>query len=503
MAAVLVQTAEQVVAWLRARVPAGAHMSADSRQLNAGDVFLAYPGYARDGREFVAGAFQLGASACVVEAQGAEGFMLDDRTACVRNLKALAGEVASLFYNTPSAQLDVIAVTGTNGKTTVTNWIAQSLQEVNIPCAVIGTLGMGIARKLHDTGMTTPDPIALQRFLRSMVEANVKAVAMEASSIGIEEGRLNGTQIHTAVFTNFTQDHLDYHASMTAYAAAKRKLFDRNLYPSLKHVVLNVADETGAKWARELSADSDLHLNTYAVEAPADWQATAPLATANGVQFDVKFHAQSNTAKPAFIGHHNVENFLACLAVVQLYTQDFAQTMRACETVQSVSGRLELIHRSGAPMAVVDYAHTPDAMTKALSALRPTTQQRKGKLWSVFGCGGDRDRSKRPLMAQAAEQEADAVVVTSDNPRTEDARVILNEICQGLSKPAALIEIDRRLAIHQTIAMAQPEDVVLIAGKGHEDYQIIGADKLPFSDQTEARLAQAAYLSRVPQGAAA
>jgi UDP-N-acetylmuramyl-tripeptide synthetase len=503
MTAVLLQTAQEVVAWLRTRVASDAHMSADSRKLSAGDVFLAYPGYARDGREFVAGALQTGASACIVEAQGAEGFVLDDRTACVRNLKNLAGEIASLFYNTPSAELDVIAVTGTNGKTTVTNWIAQSLQEVNILCAVIGTLGMGIDRKLHDTGMTTPDPVALQRFLRSMVVAKVKAVAMEASSIGIEEGRLNGTRLRTAVFTNFTQDHLDYHGSMTAYAAAKRKIFDRNLQPSLKHVVLNVADETGARWARELSADSALQLSTYAVEASADWQATAPLATTKGVQFDVKFQAQSITAKPGFIGRHNVENFLACLAVVQLYTQDFAQTMSACETVQSVSGRLELIQRSGAPMAVVDYAHTPDALTKALSALRPTTQQRKGKLWSVFGCGGDRDCSKRPLMAQAAEREADAVVVTSDNPRTEDARTILHEICQGLSKPAALIEIDRRKAIHKTIAMAKPEDVVLIAGKGHEDYQIIGADKLPFSDQAEARLAQAAYLSQASEGTAA
>ncbi len=503
MAATLLHTPKQVIAWLRARVSEDAHMSADSRKLSSGDVFLAYPGYARDGREFVAAAFQAGASACVVEAQSADNFALDERTACISDLKALAGEIASQFYGRPSAQLDVIAVTGTNGKTTVTSWIAQSLEKINIPCAVIGTLGIGYIRNLHDTGMTTPDPVALQRFLRSMVQAHVKVVAMEASSIGIEEGRLNGTQVRTAVFTNFTQDHLDYHGSMSAYAAAKRKLFDRALQPELKHAVLNVKDETGAAWARELSASSALQLCTYAVESIADWRASVPLPAAGGVQFDVQYQGLAITAKPAFIGRHNVENFLATLAVVQLYTHDFACAMQACEAVQSVSGRLELIHSQGAPLAVVDYAHTPDALTKALNALRPTTLQRKGKLWGVFGCGGDRDRSKRPLMAQAAERAADAVVVTSDNPRTEDARAILNEICQGLNKPAALIDIDRRNAIHQTIAMAKPEDVVLIAGKGHEDYQIIGTVKQPFSDQAEARLAQAAYLKRLPQGAAA
>ncbi len=496
-------TAQEVVAWLRERAHAQSHMTADSRKLQAGDVFLAYPGYARDGREFVSAALSGGAVACVVESQDAERFALDERTLCVPDLKSLAGEIASQFYGVPSASLDVIAVTGTNGKTTVTNWIAQSLDKINIPCAVIGTLGMIYVSDVHDTGMTTPDPVALQRFLRHVVDAGAKAVAMEASSIGIEEGRINGTHIRCAVFTNLTQDHLDYHGDMSAYARSKRGLFDRVRWQGLKQVVLNVADATGKQWADELCTDSALQVSRFAGQARNDWKATNAMAQSEGISFEISQGGQSENVHAHFIGQHNIENFLATVAVVREYASSFEVAVRACETVRAVSGRLELIATEGAPLAVVDYAHTPDALEKALSALRPTADQRQGELWAVFGCGGDRDRTKRPLMAAAAERGADAVVVTSDNPRTESADLILADIAKGLTKPARMIEVDRRAAIAQTVARAKQQDVILIAGKGHEDYQIVGAVKHPFSDQAEARVAQQAYATKHARGLAA
>jgi UDP-N-acetylmuramyl-tripeptide synthetase len=489
--AVLLNAPSEIVAWLRARVGDAAEMSADSRKLVAGDVFVAYKGYTQDGRAYVAQALAAGAAACVVEADGVDAGALDERCVCIHGLKMQAGEIASLFYGVPSSKLDVIAVTGTNGKTTVTNWIAQSLEKLDIPCAVIGTLGAYYMRYNIDTGMTTPDQVQFQRFLKRVLLEGAKAVAVEASSIGVEEGRLNGTQLHTAVFTNLTQDHLDYHGDMTQYAAAKRKLF---AWPHLQHAVLNTADETGEKWARELKAQANKHVVTINASGDADWRALDVQTHDAGMRFSVVHGHEQGVVNTSFIGQHNIENFLCALAAVRPYAKDFRHALDVCESVQAVSGRMELIHAVGAPLAVVDYAHTPDALEKTLTALRPTASQRQGKLTVVFGCGGDRDRSKRPLMAQAAERGADKVVITSDNPRTEDATLILRDVMAGLSKPAHLVEPDRKIAIHQSIASAAKVDVILIAGKGHEDYQIIGTTKHPFSDQEQARLAQQAYV---------
>jgi UDP-N-acetylmuramoyl-L-alanyl-D-glutamate--2,6-diaminopimelate ligase len=341
----------------------------------------------------------------------------------------------------------------------------------------------------------------LQAALHRFVGMGIKAVAMEASSIGIEEGRLNGTEVHEAVFTNFTQDHLDYHGTMSAYAAAKRKLFDLALQPALQRAVLNIDDAMGAQLAAELQGKTAV--STYSTIQKAIFNSQTKVYTSTGMQLSVREHGVDPVQlDSALIGTHNVQNLLAVLAVIRAAAPSLQAACDVLATLRPVSGRLEVVqpvqqHIAGAvPLAVVDYAHTPDALDKALLALRPGVQARGGKLWCVFGCGGDRDRSKRPLMAQAAQRHADHVVLTSDNPRTEEPSAILVDIMRGLVKPADLIEPDRAKAIAAAVRAAAPQDVVLIAGKGHEDYQIIGTTKHAFSDQAVAREQLDKYAAR-------
>jgi UDP-N-acetylmuramoyl-L-alanyl-D-glutamate--2,6-diaminopimelate ligase len=501
MSALQTSDVVQAAQWLKARMPQQAQLRTDSRSIQPGDAFLAYPGYVQDGRKYVADAQAVGASACVVEAEGAAQFGFDERTLLVPGLKQLAGPIAAQFYGEPSRALRVIAVTGTNGKTSVTQWIAQALTQLGQPCAVVGTLGMGVPGQLQDTGLTTPDPVMLQAALHRFVGMGIKAVAMEASSIGIEEGRLNGTEVHEAVFTNFTQDHLDYHGTMSAYAAAKRKLFDLALQPALQRAVLNIDDAMGAQLAAELQGKTAV--STYSTIQKAIFNSQTKVYTSTGMQLSVREHGVDPVQlDSALIGTHNVQNLLAVLAVIRAAAPSLQAACDVLATLRPVSGRLEVVqpvqqHIAGAvPLAVVDYAHTPDALDKALLALRPGVQARGGKLWCVFGCGGDRDRSKRPLMAQAAQRHADHVVLTSDNPRTEEPSAILVDIMRGLVKPADLIEPDRAKAIAAAVRAAAPQDVVLIAGKGHEDYQIIGTTKHAFSDQAVAREQLDKYAAR-------
>jgi UDP-N-acetylmuramyl-tripeptide synthetase len=491
----------QAAQWLKSRMPQHRQLHTDSRSIQPGDAFLAYPGYVQDGRKFVAHALAVGASACVVEAEGASQFGFDERTLLVPGLKQLAGLIAAQFYAEPSRALRVIAVTGTNGKTSVTQWIAQALTQLGQPCAVVGTLGLGVPGQLQDTGLTTPDPVTLQAALHRFVSMGIKAVAMEASSIGIEEGRLNGTEVHEGVFTNLTQDHLDYHGTMSAYSDAKRKLFDPSLHPTLRRAVLNIDDTVGAQLAAELQGK--LAVTTYSTSQRAIFECLIKAYTSTGMKLAVRERdADPVQLSSALIGTHNAQNLLAVLAVIRTAAPSLQAACDVLATLRPVTGRLEVVHPSQLheaaelPLAVVDYAHTPDALDKALLALRPGVQARGGELWCVFGCGGDRDRSKRPLMAQAAQRHADHVVLTSDNPRTEEPSAILADIMRGLVKPADLIEPDRAKAIAAAMRAASPQDVVLIAGKGHEDYQIIGTTKHPFSDQAVAREQLDKYVAR-------
>jgi murE/murF fusion protein len=489
------------LAWLRTQ--GVADLTVDSRAVSSlqGVAFIAWPGAARDGRAYVQQALQAGALACLVEADGVEAFGFDDaRIAAVPGLKARSAEIAHGFYGEPSAALQVVAVTGTNGKTSTSWWTAQVLEAIGLPCGVVGTLGVGQVRDggVVHTGLTTPDPITLHRTFRDFVSLGLKAAAIEASSIGIEELRLHATHIAVAQFTNFTQDHLDYHGDMAAYWLAKRRLFD---WPGLRAAVINLDDEKGADLLRHAQARG-LEPWTYSVEGrpgAARLQACDVQHAAGGVRFTVVEHTVGGTQELArqvvqapVIGTFNVANLLGVIAAARALGGELATIARACATLQAVPGRMQLVsgpagRESDLPLAVVDYAHTPDALQKALQALRPVAEARGGRLWCVFGCGGDRDPIKRPLMGATADRHADRVVLTSDNPRSESPAFILSQILAGVpGRDEVDVIEDRRAAIAHALAQADARDVVLLAGKGHEATQDVSGVKTPFSDIDEA-----------------
>lgn len=498
MAAALhrLQSAEEATRWLRSCVTGT--LRTDSRQVEPGDGFIAWPGAVTDGRRHVRSALAQGASACLVEHEGVDAFDLDDDAiATLAQLKPATGEIASQWFGEPSHDLDVLAVTGTNGKTSSAWWLAQSLsnleQTMSIPCGLVGTLGIGRPPQPGSTGaiefngLTTPDPVLLQRHLRRFVNDGLKACAMEASSIGIAEHRLAGTRVRVAVFTNLTQDHLDYHGSMQAYWAAKRELFD---WPGLQAAVINIDDPHGAELARSLQGRPLDLWTVSARDTSARLRATGAGYGERGLRFTVLEGAEAVLLETGLIGDYNLWNLLGVLAAMRTLGVALPAAVQACKALSPVPGRMDCVGEPGEPMVVVDYAHTPDALDKALAALRPFARQRGGLLWCVFGCGGDRDTGKRPLMAQAAERLADRVVVTSDNPRSEAPDAIIDQIVQGLVEPArAQVQPDRAAAIGDAISRCGAADVVLVAGKGHEDYQEIAGVKYPFSDQSCARQA--------------
>ena len=484
----------EALAWLRAQ--GVSTMTVDSRQIAAGaDVgvgFIAWPGAARDGRAFVAQALSQGARACLVEAEGVEAFGFDDtRVAAVSGLKARSAEIAHGFYGEPSASLQVVAVTGTNGKTSTSWWTAQALSAVGLSCGVVGTLGVGEVGAVVHTGLTTPDPITLHATFRRFVDQGLKAAAIEASSIGIEELRLHATHIAVAQFTNFTQDHLDYHESMEAYWLAKRALFD---WPGLKAAVINQDDPMGQGLA-DHARSRDLDVWTYGLQGPVRLEAQDLSYEVQGVRFTVVERSPSlhdivarAVVHAPVIGSFNVSNLLAVLGALRAQGVSLADAAQACTGLQPVPGRMQLVPaHTQQPLVLVDYAHTPDALLKALNALRPVADARGGKLWCVFGCGGDRDPIKRPMMGAVAEQYADQVVLTSDNPRSESPAFILSQILAGVAGRDRVDVIDdRREAIRYALSEAAAADVVLLAGKGHEAMQEIAGVKTPFSDVDEA-----------------
>ncbi len=484
-----------VATWLRVSVTG--ELVCDSRRVRAGDGFVAWPGAATDGRRFVEDALRAGAGAAIVEREGLEAFPYrdDPRVLAVPGLKGQAGAIASAYCHEPSGALDVVAITGTNGKTSSAWWMAQLLSACARPAAVVGTLGMGQpGGDLVPTGMTTPDPVMLQHQLRAFVDAGLRAVAIEASSIGIVEGRLNGTRLAVAVFTNFTQDHLDYHGSMDAYWSAKQRLFD---WPGLKAAVVNADDPKGVVLIDRLGGRG-LDLWSVGIDAAARLRAEQLAITPAGVSFDlVEYDRQGeerhrHPLKLPLVGRYNVHNLLGVVAAARALGVPMPAAVAACAALTPVPGRMEqaLPDTAGAPLVLVDYAHTPDALEKALHALQPMARARGGKLWVVVGCGGDRDPGKRPLMAAVAAREAARAVLTSDNPRSEAPEAILAQMVAGLpSRKAAHTEVDRARAIAFAVKQAAAADVVLIAGKGHEDYQEIRGVKTPFSDLAQARAA--------------
>jgi UDP-N-acetylmuramyl-tripeptide synthetase len=481
------------LSWLLRRGVTG--LQVDSRRLRPGEVFIAWPGHAQDGRQHVKAALAAGAPACLVEAEGVEAFGFDDepRIAAVGGLKAATGELAAAFYGHPSDALSVVAVTGTNGKTSSTWWIAQALTALGQRCGVVGTLGIGSPPDLVSTGLTTPDAVSLQAAFRRFADEGYRACAIEASSIAIEEQRLAGVRVATAVFTNFTQDHLDYHGSMAAYWQAKARLF---AWSGLRHAVINLDDPQGAVLVGQL-AHSPVAVWTVGRHASARLRAEAVAYVDGGLSFTVHEAGQSVPVHTRLIGDYNVANLLGVIGSLRAAGIPLAAAAEACGGLTPVPGRMQLVEpmdaSADAPRVVVDYAHTPDALDKALQALQPLAAARGGALWCVFGCGGNRDAAKRPLMGGIAERLAQRVVLTSDNPRHESPAAILADIRAGLQRPEAAWSIeDRDTAITQAIAQAAPADVVLVAGKGHEDYQEVAGERRPFSDVAQAREALAA-----------
>lgn len=506
-----IHTPGEAAQWLRERVTGT--LRTDSRKMAPGDGFIAWPGAAVDARQFVEGALAQGTVACLVEREGVAPFQWTDaRIANYAGLKAHTGLVASAFFAEPSRALAVLAVTGTNGKTSTAWWLAQALSALPkpyaLPCGMIGTLGVGCPPQagaqpdaaaqhaLASTGLTTPDPVVLQHTLRQFVDQGLRACAMEASSIGIVEQRLAGTQIRVAIFTNLSQDHLDYHGTMEAYWQAKRQLF---FWPGLAAAVVNVDDVLGAKLAEDLQG-SALDVWTVAIAQNARLQAKNIAYESQGMAFDVVEGDTVVALQTQLIGIYNVSNLLGVVATLRSLGVPLQAAVAACSALHPVPGRMECLGGVDAPLLAVDYAHTPDALGQALTALRLVAQARGGRLWCVFGCGGDRDPSKRPLMGAIASQKADRVAITSDNPRSEKPEAIIAQILLGVTQRESVhVQIDRAQAIAEVVGLADAKDVILLAGKGHEDTQDIAGVKLPFSDHLHA--AQALHSRRTQQEA--
>jgi UDP-N-acetylmuramoyl-L-alanyl-D-glutamate--2,6-diaminopimelate ligase len=489
------------LAWLRAHVAPEAGLHADTRSLQPGDVFLAYAVEGADNRPHIANAIERGAAAVLYQPEGYAGEKLDASIAlAVPQLDVLAGEIASGWYGDPSDAMLVVGVTGTNGKTSCSQWIASAFTAIGQKCAIVGTLGTGFPGQLVHTGFTTPDAPQLQRSLAQLRGAGAQAIAMEVSSHALHQGRVNGTSFDIAVFTNLTQDHLDYHHTFEAYEAAKARLF---AWPGLRAAIINADDAAGRRLiaaTRGKARTIAYSVATPAADAPvADaWlRANDVRATATGTAFHLETSDWGEAQVEAHVlGLFNVSNLLGVLGALLAANVPLVAALNEISKLQPVNGRMERLGGRAdqdEPLVVIDYAHTPDALEKTLEALRPMAAARGGQLICMFGCGGDRDATKRPLMGAIAERLADQVVVTSDNPRSETPAAIIEQIAQGMRDAAKARRIeDRASAILQAVRGAAREDVVVLAGKGHEATQEIMGKKRAFSDQDHARLALAA-----------
>ncbi|KMJ54415.1 UDP-N-acetylmuramoylalanyl-D-glutamate--2,6-diaminopimelate ligase [Vogesella sp. EB] len=452
-------------------------VEADSRRVFPGDVFLACRGEYSDGRDFIAAALEKGAAAVLWD--DADGFVWNPAwqvpNLAVPQLRERAGIVAAHVYGYPSRDMAVIGITGTNGKTSISHWLAQAYALLGEKAALIGTVGNGFYGALTETTHTTPDPITVQQKLAEYRRQGAHMVSMEVSSHGLDQFRVNGVSFRSAVFTNLTRDHLDYHGTMAEYGASKAKLFH---WQGLQHAVINVDDAFGRQLASEID-QSRTRVISYGLEQ-GDVRPLSLAANLDGLQLSVTTPWGNAEIKSPLLGRFNAANMLACLAVLCANGVTLDDAVRVLGKIQPARGRMQRIGSSLEPLVVVDYAHTPDALEKALATLaeiRPVG----GKLFCVFGCGGDRDKGKRPIMGEIAERIADVAVVTSDNPRSEAPAAIVADIVAGMQAPGH-VEIDRAAAIHWAVANARVGDVILIAGKGHEEYQDIAGVKQPFSD---------------------
>ncbi len=464
-------------------------ISLDSRSINPGDLFIALRGYRCDGREFIDQAIERGAAAVLVESDASRPLDTEQTASpviSIRELRAKTGIIAARFHHHPSRALQVIGITGTNGKTSVCHFLTQVLDAVEAGSAgCIGTLGHGVWPDLQNAANTTPDAVTLQGLLNDFSRRSVRRAVMEVSSHALEQGRVNGTDFDIAVFTNISHDHLDFHGDMERYVAAKQKLFQSE---GLRHAVINVDDPFGAELYRELSRR--MHVTGYGLattagdgDGPGSPEVSATLIDQDtgGLTLHIRSPWGEGELRANLVGRFNAYNLIAALSVLCLLDIPLDTVLAKLAGVHAVPGRMEVFGNDRSPGIVVDYAHTPDALEQALSRLRELC---RGELVCVFGCGGDRDTAKRPLMGRVAERYADRVVITSDNPRNEMPEKIIDEIAAGMQGDVeTIVDSDRASAIRYAIESCGPEDVVLIAGKGHETWQEVSGRRYPFSDR--------------------
>ncbi|MEE2729223.1 MAG: UDP-N-acetylmuramoyl-L-alanyl-D-glutamate--2,6-diaminopimelate ligase [Pseudomonadota bacterium] len=477
-------------------------LAVDSRRVKAGNCFLGYPGHHSDGRDFLSSALVAGAGSALVEAEGFErhsGVAANASVPVVAipGLKKHLGHIASEFYGNPSTQLKLLAITGTNGKTSVSQLTAQALDQLGVCCGVVGTLGNGIVGHLEPTLNTTPDVVECNRLLAEMRAAGADAATMEVSSHGLVQGRVDGVTIHSGLITNISRDHLDYHGTMEAYAQAKAQLA---LHPGLRHLVLNWDDERVAAmvsarqegtrlWSFSMQNRDDVTVRVLSVHYDKQ-----------GIDLTVGYGPQHTSIRSPLIGEFNAANLVACITLLLTLDVDLEQAAAALSTLGPVEGRMQRVEAEASqPMVIIDFAHTPDALEKVLLTLK---RHAGGRIWCVFGCGGDRDAGKRPLMAGVVADLADELVITADNPRSETFVGIVADMVKGIPAAVAFqVMEDRTQAVAYAIAHAQANDVVLIAGKGHENYQEIAGNKHPYSDLAAAQAAlNAAVAVGAPDG---
>ncbi len=448
--------------------------------------FAAYPGAVHDGRAFIPQAIASGSPAILWEE---DHFLWDPAwqvpNVGVQGLKQCIGEIAACVYGDPSSKLRMIGVTGTNGKTSVSHWVAQALSVLGTPSVVIGTLGNGFTEKLSTAANTTPDAVALQEVLARYEQEGARACAMEVSSHGLHQGRVKGCHFNVAVLTNLSRDHLDYHGSMEAYAETKSGLFS---WPGLEHAVLNLDDEFGRALVGKAGSAKIVGYGMHQGEVVAE----TVRAEREGLILALHTAWGRAELRSGLLGQFNAYNLMAALATLLVSDVSLEAACSALGQIKPPAGRMQTLGGGTHPLVVVDYAHTPDALEKVLATLRPLAGE--GRVICVFGCGGNRDKGKRPLMGSAASQGADLVFVTSDNPRNEEPAAIIKDILEGVQGESVRTEVDRARAIFEAVGNARTNDIVLIAGKGHEDYQEVHSQKLSFSDAVVAQKALEAWL---------
>jgi UDP-N-acetylmuramoyl-L-alanyl-D-glutamate--2,6-diaminopimelate ligase len=469
-------------------------LSLDTRTLSPGSLFFACPGSQNDGREFISEAIAKGAAAIAIHRSAHVNSLLEIDypipVVTIPNLKHCVSEIASRFYGDPSQEMFVIGVTGTNGKTSVSHFLTQCAHKLGNKAAMIGTLGYGLPKNLIPTLHTTPDAIEIQRIFSELREQGVQWVVMEVSSHGLDQGRVNGISFDHAIFTNLSRDHLDYHATMEDYGQAKAKLFSM---PTLKRIVINSDDEFGWSLIQSLQGKTPAELFSYSAQGHLR-QTSVPCVRAQHAHLSLSGITASlispwgdTIIHSQLLGHFSLSNLLAVYTTLAAQKITNADILKVLPQLTSVPGRMEVFGGiDQQPKVIVDFAHTPDALKQVLTALR---EHAEGKLWCVFGCGGNRDAGKRAEMGRIAEIYADCIVLTNDNPRHEDPAEIMTMILLGMTQPSrAVVEYDRARAIAHAIQSAGTKDIVLIAGKGHEAYQLIGNQKIPFSDAINVQL---------------